>query len=352
MSNSNLSNPISALETNAPQKMAAQRVKAVNELCPPLFDPVGSLAFRPDQHSNSWFLSGYLETATGHKFNCLVHQLVRSAPGQPVEIASILNITDLSRLEYRSEERVHSAGEVTLATDRMQIVTPTSTIEGDHRSVHAQAEFGWGALDFTAEFPGHIMMNGGSGVFNCVDSLPTVQYSIPWGKGSGWITLDGVRHDLTGEFWFDRQWLISRGIMEEGHRALVGSSYKWVWMDLNLSNGIALGLWDIELSGERHGWVTALLQDGTHIIAALEPLADNASEFWTSAASGQRYPTRFKVNVPALDCVLEVAAVMLDQEVASPVQPKYEGVANITGTYGGKPVTGYTLIELVGDWSA
>ncbi len=270
MSNSNLSNPISASQTNAPQKMAAQRVKAVNELCPPLFDPVGSLAFRPDQHSNSWFLSGYLETATGHKFNCLVHQLVRSSPGQPVEIASILNITDLSRLEYRSEERVHSAGEVTLATDRMQIVTPTSTIEGDHRSVHAQAEFGWGALDFTAEFPGHIMMNGGSGVFNCVDSLPTVQYSIPWGKGSGWITLDGVRHDLTGEFWFDRQWLISRGIMEEGHRALVGSSYKWVWMDLNLSNGIALGLWDIELSGERHGWVTALLQDGTHIIAALE----------------------------------------------------------------------------------
>jgi predicted secreted hydrolase len=341
-----------ALGTDQPPAGPA-RARAANELYPPLFDPVAGLAYLPQGTRNSWFLIGYLETAAGHKFNCLVHQIINSAPGEPVRIASILNITDITDRKYHGEERIHTGPQVALATDRMKIVTPTSTIEGDHRTLHAQAAFDWGALAFQVDFPGHIMMNGGAGIFAFVGGTPTVQYSIPWGKGTGWLMLDGVRHQASGAFWFDRQWGVSHGIMDSrAGQQPVDGPFKWTWMDLNLSNGIALGLWDLTLGDQQHGWVTALLPDGTHVVAAIEPLANNAAGIWTSPASGQRYPTRFTVKVPALDCVLDVTAVMAAQEIVSPTEPKYEGVATISGTYAGEHVTGFTLIEMVGNWRA
>lgn len=322
-----------------------------NEVYPPLFDPAACLAYLPQMIQNSWFLIGYLQTKDGRRFNCLVHQIVTSAPGAPATIASILNITDITDQKYRGEERVHTSGEITLSTDRMLNITPTSTLTGDLRTLSAKADFGWGALEIKAEFPGQVMLNGGSGVFQFMGGTPTVQYSVPRGEGAGWLTLDGVRHEVSGVFWFDRQWGLLQGIFGQPGTA-VNPKDNWVWMDLNLSNGVVLGLWDVELTGQRYSWVTALYPDGTHVVAKLEPLASGASDEWTSPASGQRYPTRFKVNVPALGCTLDVVAVMREQEIVSPTQPKYEGVANVTGRFEGEAVTGFTLVEMVGDWRA
>jgi Lipocalin-like domain/CrtC N-terminal lipocalin domain len=342
--------PVSSLGSPRPPAPAGSLAgRAENEIFPPLFDPVACLAHLPNVIRNSWFLIAHVETAAGHKFNCLVHQIINSAPGEPLRIASILNITDISHRKYRGEERMHANGNVELATDRMRNVTPTSTIAGDHRAIGVQADFGWGALDFKADFPGHIMLNGGCGVFDFMGGTPTVQYSIPWGKGAGWLSLDGVRHAATGTFWFDRQWGMLQGLFGQPATP-VNPKDNWIWMDLNLSNGIVLGLWDLELGGRRRSWVTALHPDGTHVIAAIEPLAAHASAVWTSPATGQRYPTRFKIRIDALDCSLDVVAVMQAQEIVSPTEPKYEGVATLSGSYGGKSVTGFTLIEMVGDW--
>ncbi len=318
-------------------------------LAPPLLDPASCLRYLPNGVRNSWFFIGYLETKAGHKLNCLVHQIIDSMPGEPLKIASILNITDITNRAYRNEERMYSADEITLDLDRMRNITPSSTIEGDLRGIHVQADFGWGALDFTTEFPGRVMVNGGAGVFTFLGGTPTVQYSLPWGTGSGWLELDGVRHEATGSFWFDRQWGQPKGLLGQAGTA-VGPHDNWVWMDLNLSNGLAMGLWDISMNGQRFSWVTVLHPDGTHVIAQIEPVADGASAVWTSPASGQRYPTRFKVRVPALDCTLDVVAVMEAQEIVSPTEPKYEGAATVSGTYGGETVTGFTLIELMGNW--
>ena len=344
--------PVTALATTTTDMSpAAAGGRAENQVYPPLFDPVACLAYLPMVVRNSWFLIGYLETVEGQRFNCLVHQIINSLPGQPVTIASILNITDITNRAYRGEELVHSADEIALATDRMHNVTPTSTISGDHQTIAVAADFGWGALDMQAAFPGHVMLNAGAGVFPFLGGTPTVQYSIPWGKGSGWLTLNGERREVFGTFWFDRQWGMLQGLFGQPGIALDPTD-NWVWMDLNLSNGVVLGLWDLVLSGERYSWVTALYPDGTHAIAELVPLAAGASEVWDSPESGQSYPTRFSVEVPSLGCSLTVTAVMREQEIVSPTEPKYEGVADVTGSFEGEPVTGFTLIEMVGDWHA
>lgn len=58
------------------------------------------------------------------------------------------------------------------------------------------------------------------------------------------------------------------------------------------------------------------------------------------------------VEVRALDCRLDVRSLIREQEIPSDYLPKYEGVAEVSGIYQGKQVTGFTMVEMVGDWKA
>jgi len=42
---------------------------------------------------------------------------------------------------------------------------------------------------------------------------------------------------------------------------------------------------------KEHAFATMLHPDGRHEIVAVEPLAEDATSIWTSAATGRRYPT-------------------------------------------------------------
>jgi hypothetical protein len=57
------------------------------------------------------------------------------------------------------------------------------------------------------------------------------------------------------------------------------------------------------------------------------------------------------VEVRGLDCRLEVRSLIREQEVSSDYLPKYEGVAEVSGVYQGKQVTGFTVVEMVGKWA-
>ncbi|KAA3528341.1 hypothetical protein G6L63_01450 [Agrobacterium vitis] len=47
-----------------------------------------------------------------------------------------------------------------------------------------------------------------------------------------------------------------------------------------------------------------------------------------------------------------VTSVMIEQEIVSPTEPKYEDVATISGTFDEETVTGFTRIEMVGTGAA
>jgi predicted secreted hydrolase len=117
-----------------------------------------------------------------------------------------------------------------------------------------------------------------------------------------------------------------------------------------LDNGEALGLWDIYLYGKQSSWVTLVQPDGSQLVANIKPLVESAGDYWTSP-TGQRYPTSWIVDITALNAKLIVKSIKKEQEVPSDLLPKYEGLADISGTYQGEPVTGYTLVEMVGNWN-
>jgi predicted secreted hydrolase len=65
-------------------------------------------------------------------------------------------------------------------------------------------------------------------------------------------------------------------------------------------------------------------------------------EHWRSPRSGVRYPSRWRIEVPAEGIALEVAPLLADQELRMGVR-YWEGAVRVEGSFSGR---GYA--ELVG----
>ena len=131
---------------------------------------------------------------------------------------------------------------------------------------------------------------------------------------------------------------------------------KWKWMNLSLSNGVKISLWDMSVHGKKqNAWATALTPSGAVMMADMVPLAENESEHWTSPVTGQTYATAYKVIIPAFDAEFDVRIWegMPDQEIISPSgDNKYEAACTFTGQFMGEEVTGFNCVELVGNFLA
>lgn len=96
-------------------------------------------------------------------------------------------------------------------------------------------------------------------------------------------------------------------------------------------------------------WGSVLHPDGSYELAAVRPLAQGASGFWTSPVTHKTYPTRWRIDIPALSSRLSVV-------ITGPRGQEYpdghvEGTAAVTGACKGTNVTGTTFVEMTGDWS-
>lgn len=89
-----------------------------------MIDPERDLAFRPDVVSNSWFVMGHVQTKEGDKLEFLVHQLQESDPGEPLEIASIFSIVDITNSTYQYEERKHRTNEIEISAEELSVKMP------------------------------------------------------------------------------------------------------------------------------------------------------------------------------------------------------------------------------------
>jgi predicted secreted hydrolase len=150
---------------------------------------------------------------------------------------------------------------------------------------------------------------------------------------------------VRGASWFDHEF--GSGQLPED---IVG----WDWFGLRFSDGRALMIYRLR----RRDGSTAPASSGTlvgvdgaarHLArdeVAVEPLAT-----WRSPHSGGRYPSRWRVHVPAEGLVLELSALVADQELRT---AKSTGVTYWEGAVAGNanqdraPVTVEGYVELTG----
>ncbi|MEV0144194.1 MULTISPECIES: lipocalin-like domain-containing protein [unclassified Nonomuraea] len=288
-------------------------------------------AAHPEARQEWWYLVGHVN-ARGHRFG---YQVTIGGAGKP---QVMIAISDKTTGAFHTESKSYPLDQTSFSTTELDIRTPTATLSGPMEAMRLRATLPVGELDLTLRPQGPVLYNNGTGLIPFLGGT-SYYYSLPSLATQGTLKVDDRAYPVTGESWLDRQW----GTWDWS------TMQKWTWMAVQLSNGDRVNLWDLFAEGSEFPYATVLRRDGTHEVVAVKPLADTASGFWTSPTSGQRYGTRWIVNIPALDTSLTVTAKP-GHELQSAFGGLYEGAATVTGRYRGKPITGQAFVEQNGNW--
>ena len=120
-------------------------------------------------------------------------------------------------------------------------------------------------------------------------------------------------------------------------------------MGLSLSNGDEVAIWDIVNATSENSFATVLEPDGTTEVASVTPLANGASDYWTSPSTLYSYPSKWDITIPSLNASLVVTKIGTGQEFGQPLA-HVEASGTVTGSFGGSTVTGTNFLENNGNW--
>jgi predicted secreted hydrolase len=320
-----------------------------------------------DRLTEWWYYTGHLRDAEGAWYG-FEYVIFRAERGSfPVAWASHLAITDEERARFvygqRSEigplvqqagpgfslslRGVEPADPATLGrpawtmaggggTDRLAAVaTPTEAA-----STLSPAGFGL-ELDLVSTKPA--VLHDTHGWIDFGPAGGSYYYSRTRMSATGSLTLDGRVRPVEGSAWFDHQW---------GDFIAVGGG-GWDWFAVNLDDGRDL---TISLVRDRDGsyplvYGTLVAADGraSHLPAAAVSVASTGE--WTSPRTGAVYPAGWQVEVPSVGLSLAIEPTVADQELdtrATTGVIYWEGSQSVSGTAGGRPVTGRGYVELTG----
>lgn len=330
----------------------------------PVVDVRRDLVYKTDYMLNSFFAVGHFESR-GHTLNYLFHIMTMGVPGSEFA-TSIFSVTDETTGKYCDDTQIYTINGDNISADRFFLKAPHGQMSGDIDRMVFSADIGRAKLDVTVCPESYPIFNGGTGKFHMVN-LDIFQYSMPHCKTTGTLTLDGEDYELEGMTWFDRQWQIPMPKLPGFGKKVMGWAMDkfldggrkmrfpaWGWMDINLDKGMVISTWfPVEKFGE-DCWATVMYPDGRQHKVKLNPVIGQAEDWWKSPVSDYAYPTKYHVQCPELDFDLTVVCAPKEQELnfeGFPTLSHYEGASQVTGTYGGKAVTGYCYVETIGVWN-
>jgi predicted secreted hydrolase len=166
-------------------------------------------------------------------------------------------------------------------------------------------------------------------------------YSFTRMRARGTVRVGAESLEVSGLAWMDREWSTSAL-----HRDLAG----WDWIALQLDDERDVMVYQLRRrdgSPDPHSAGTLVAADGSTRRLAPEDAKIEVLDHWTSAASGVRYPSRWRLTIPAADLAVEITPRLAAQELI--VGTRYwEGAVRVQGVAGGPSVSGRGYVELVG----
>jgi predicted secreted hydrolase len=166
-------------------------------------------------------------------------------------------------------------------------------------------------------------------------------YSLTRIATSGTVATTRGRWSVQGGSWLDREW--STSVLAPGQ---VG----WDWFAVQLDSGDELMYYRLRKrdgSTDRHSqgvWVDAA--GNVRRLRASDVVVEARGE-WTSAETGVRYPSGWRIRVPKLELSLDLDPLLDNQELDVLVR-YWEGAVDVHGRAAGKASTGWGYVELTG----
>jgi predicted secreted hydrolase len=165
-------------------------------------------------------------------------------------------------------------------------------------------------------------------------------YSQPQLAVDGTLVLDGRSRRVRGRAWLDHEW--SDSLLPD---AAVG----WDWIGMNLDDGSALTAFRLRDAVGRALWAGGSFRVRGAPVQAFDAAAVHfeALAWWSSAATGARYPVRWRVTTPAGS--FDVLALLDAQELdarTSTGSVYWEGLAELRD--GNATRRGWGYLEMTG----
>ncbi|KAM0258702.1 hypothetical protein ACHAQJ_003710 [Trichoderma viride] len=262
--------------------------------------------------------------------------------------ASILDLEDTS--QYSQYARIPDAAETYSSTGILNFTTSdfafgaVSTTDA-LSSIRTYSRVAGLEYDLTFNLSSPPLLNGGAGTFH-VDGGTGFQWSMPAGKTTGWISVNGtkVEVDTNRSFtWYDRQW------------GAVPGNFTWFQVHIpgQSSDGAedehySIWAWNDVVNGDK---AFATRRTGEQAEQSVVPISWKVSSkrTYTSAATGVTYPLDWIVAVPG-GPTLQLSSIRPDQEIQGAGVPvlSYTGFLNVVATYpGGHQVPAFGVIEKI-----
>ena len=230
---------------------------------------------------------------------------------------------------------------------RVWIDSWSASLAPDGSTHRLEADAGRFALDLSLAPAKPPAVHGLNGISRKgVDpAMSSHYYSLTRIPARGRVRLDGEWFEVGGEAWMDHEF------MSTPERAVHAG---WDWFALQFTDGRELMLYQLRLPGgaiEPYSSGTWIEADGRTRRLARSEFSIEPSGSWRSPASGARYPSSWKVRIPAEALEVEVTPVLADQELRTrgiAAVTYWEGSVRVRGTRRGQAVTGAGYVELTG----
>ncbi|MGB3613523.1 MAG: lipocalin-like domain-containing protein [Elainellaceae cyanobacterium] len=311
-----------------------------------------------DYQTEWWYYTGNLETEAGRAFG---YQLTFFRRSLTLETAPVSNtsdwrsnqvyfahftLSDIDAQTFYPHERFsrQAAGLSGAQADPYQVWlenwSATAIAPGQ---VHLLADAGDVALDLTLTETLPPIPQGDRG-YSKKGPEPgnaSYYYSIVQQQTQGTVTVGKESFQVSGLTWKDHEYSTS---------ALSPGTVGWDWFSLQLDDGSALMLYGLR---QENGAI-ADVSSGTYITADGRAQTIDHTDWtievrdtWRSSSSNASYPTRWHIDIPKLDLVLEGQASIPNQELT--VSTIYwEGAVTFVGRRANQPVSAKGYVEQTG----
>jgi predicted secreted hydrolase len=308
-----------------------------------------------------WYVTGNLDATTGERFGFEL-TIFRIAITPPA--TSVINnvsrwrssqiytahfaITDVARGEfiYAQKYSRDALGLAGAQADPFHVWLDDWALgEDDHApkpgwQLHAQGQ-GY-ELKLNAQPLMQPVLNGDRGLSrkSGEPGAANYYYSIPRVAVRGQIERGGRTFEVQGLAWLDREW---------GSHGLGQAEQGWDWFALQLRDGSTLMFYALrnrDGTRESHSAGTWVDSAGQVQTLSTDQVRIDVSDYWKSPHGG-RYPSRWRVRVPAVGLDVDVLPTLANQELGT--RPRYwEGAVDASGALGGSNISGRGYVELVG----
>lgn len=311
----------------------------------------------PDFRTEWWYYTGNLRDASGRRFGFELtffrHAVTPEHEKGIWDIRDVwlahFAVSDIDGNRFYHTERLNRAGPKIAGVDSTarRIWNGNWSVHwtGDTQQLQAIADRF--QIELTMTSAKQPVIHGADGISQKAPGLGRASHYISLTRLQvrGAVTAGGTSTDVTGTAWMDHEFFTHQ--LESGQTG-------WDWFSLQFNDNSELMLFRLRRKDGRADPFSA----GTYIDSGGKTRHLGSTDFsltpgrtWTSPETKGVYPVRWSIGVPSLNIEAEVAARLLQQELAGAkraVGAYWEGAIEVAGTRQGSPLHGVGYLEMTG----